>query len=106
MPLVSKREAAQRDLVEHFVYPAENAGLNITDRFLNCAESSFVDLARQPMMGSPLKLKHTDMANSRKWRVKDFEHHLVFYEPRLDGVSIVRVLHAASEWWRLPGFED
>jgi toxin ParE1/3/4 len=29
----------------------------------------------------------------------------VFYEPRPDGVSIVRVLHAASDWWGLLGFE-
>ncbi len=31
---------------------------------------------------------------------------LVFYEQRPDGVSIVRVLHAASDWWSLLGFVD
>jgi toxin ParE1/3/4 len=30
---------------------------------------------------------------------------MVFYEPRQGGVSIVRVLHAASDWWELLGFE-
>jgi len=29
----------------------------------------------------------------------------VFYQPRPGGVSIVRVLHAASDWWSLLGFE-
>lgn len=106
MPIVSKRESAKRDLVEHFVYLAENAGLDVADRFLSSAESSFMDLARQPKMGAPLTLKHPDLANIRKWRVKDFDNHLVFYEPRPDGVSIVRVLHAASDWWALLGFED
>lgn len=38
--------------------------------------------------------------------MKDFNHHLVFYQPRPDGVSIVRVLHAASDWLSLRGFED
>lgn len=106
MPIVSKRESAKRDLVEHFVHLAENAGLDAADRFLSCAESSFNDLARQPMMGAPLTLKRPELADIRKWRVKDFDNHLVFYEPRPDGVSIVRVLHAASDWWGLLGLAD
>lgn len=106
MPVALKREAARRDLVEHFVYLAENAGLDVADRFLSCAESSFNDLARQPTMGAPLTLKHPDLAGMRKWRVKDFDNHLIFYMPRPDGVSIVRVLHAASDWWSLLGFVD
>ncbi|MDE2456328.1 MAG: type II toxin-antitoxin system RelE/ParE family toxin, partial [Burkholderiales bacterium] len=75
------------------------------DRFLSRAESSFDDLARQPMMGAPLNLGHADLGSLRKWRVKDFDNYLVFYEPRVDGVSIVRVLHAASDWWAAMGFE-
>ena len=105
MPVVRQREAARRDLVEHFVYLAENASLDTADRFLSNAEASFADLARQPGMGAPLNLKHPDLASLRKWRVKDFDNHLVFYEPRPDGVSIVRVLHAASDWWALLGLE-
>ncbi len=105
MPVVSKREGARRDLVEHFVYLAENAGVTVAERFLSRAEESFGDLARQPMMGAPLTLTHPELANIRKWRVKDFDNHLVFYEPRSDGVSIVRVLHAASDWWGLLGYE-
>jgi toxin ParE1/3/4 len=49
-------------------------------------------------MGVPLTLKNPAMANVRKWRVKGFDNHLIFYEPRPDGVSIVRVLHGASDW--------
>lgn len=106
MPTVTKREAAQRDLVEHFVYLAENAGLDVAERFLNNAEASFKDLAQQPWMGPPLALKSPRLTGIRKWRVKDFNNHLVFYQPRANGVSIVRVLHAASDWWGLLGFED
>jgi toxin ParE1/3/4 len=106
MPTVTQREAARRDLIEHFVYLAESAGLHVAERFLSRAESSFEDLARQPKMGAPLSLKHPELANIRKWRVKDFEHHMVFYEPRLDGVMIVRILHAASDWWSVVEFQD
>ena len=105
MPTVMQREAARRDLVEQFVYLAENAGLHIAERFLTNVEASFNDLARQPLIGAPVTLKHPDLAGMRKWRVTDFDNHLIFYQPRQDGVSIVRVLHAASDWWNLLGFD-
>jgi len=52
---VYKRAAARRDLVTHFVYLAENAGLDTADRFLANADRSFTELAEQPAMGSPLR---------------------------------------------------
>jgi toxin ParE1/3/4 len=78
MPVVRQHETASRDLVEHFVYLAENASLDTADRFLSNAQASFADLARQPGMGAPLNLKHPDLANVRKWWVKDFDKHLIF----------------------------
>ena len=105
MPRVFQRAAARRDLVEHFVYLAEHASLDTAERFLAHAEASFNDLAEQPMMGAPLTLKPPELAGVRKWRVKDFDNYLIFYLPRADGVSIVRVLYAARDWWSLLGFE-
>ena len=72
MPRVTQRESARRDLVEHAVHLAENAGLDMAERFLANAEASFNDLAQQPKMGAPLALKHPDLAKVRKWRVKGF----------------------------------
>jgi toxin ParE1/3/4 len=48
MPTVTFRESARLDLIEHFVYLAENAGVDVTDRFLVNAEAGFNDLANQP----------------------------------------------------------
>lgn len=31
---------------------------------------------------------------------------LIFYRPCEDGVAIVRVLHAAQDWWNLLGIGD
>ena len=106
MAEVRQRAAARRDLVEHFVYLAESAGLDTAERFLAQAEASFNDLATQPMIGAPLTLKHPELAGMRKWRVKDFDNFLIFYLPRPDGVSVVRVLYAARDWWGLLGIED
>ena len=101
MPKVYQREAARRDLLEHFVNLAENASLGTAERFLERAETTFDDLAGQPMMGAPLTLKRPELAGLRKWRVKDFDNHMIFYMPRPDGVSIVRVLYATRDWWGL-----
>lgn len=106
MPKIFRRMAARRDLVEHFVYLGENAGIETADRFLSSTETSFNDLATQPMIGSPLTVRNPALTGIRKWRVKGFENHLIFYLPRKDGISIVRVLHAAQDWWRLLGIED
>jgi toxin ParE1/3/4 len=103
MPKVYQRAAAERDLVEQFVYLAENAGLDVADRFLANAAASFNDLAGQPMMGAPLSLQNPLLAGLRKWAVRDFGDQLIFYLPRSDGVSIIRVLHAARDWWTLLG---
>jgi toxin ParE1/3/4 len=35
--------------------------------------------------------------------INGFETFPIFYVPREDGVSIVRVLHAAQDWWSLLG---
>ncbi|NOU09192.1 MAG: type II toxin-antitoxin system RelE/ParE family toxin [Nitrospira sp.] len=105
MPTVYQHAAAKRDLVEQFVYLAEEAGLDTAERFLTNAETSFNDLARQPMIGAPLTLHHPNLVGIRKWRITDFENHLIFYLPHPDGVTIVRVLHAARDWWGLLGIE-
>ena len=92
-----------RDLVEHFVYLADNAGIDTAERFLLSAEKSFNDLCQHPQMGAPLTLRSAKLTGLRRWPVSGFENILIFYLPRRAGVSIVRVLHAAQDWWRLLG---
>jgi toxin ParE1/3/4 len=105
MPNARQRAVARRDLVEHFVYLAENAGIETAERFLANAEATFNDLAGQPMIGAPLTSRNPALAGLRKLRVKDFENYLIFYLPRSDGVSIVRVLYGVRDWWNLLGIE-
>lgn len=103
MATVYRSAAARRDLIAHFIYLAENAGEAVAERFLKNAEVSFNDLAAQPGMGAPLTMRHPELDGLRKWQVREFDNVLVFYFPRNDGVSIVRVLHAAQDWWSLLG---
>lgn len=96
--MVFKRPAARRDLVGHYVYLAENGREDAANRFMSNAEASFDDLAQHRAMGSPMTLRRPELAELRKWRVKEFEDFLIFYLPRRDGVCIVRVLHATQDW--------
>lgn len=105
MAKVHQRAAARSDLVGHFVYLAEHAGLDVAERFIVNAETSFQELAERPMIGIALTLGHPNLTSIRKWHVRDFDNYLVFYQLRDDGVSIVRVLHGAQDWWRLFGWE-
>lgn len=84
MARLHKRASAKRDLVEHFVYLAEQGGKEAAERFLVQFEKGCAELARHPQMGRAL-----------------FENLLIFYEPRPGGVSIVRVLHGSRDWWSL-----
>lgn len=100
---IAQREAARRDLVEHYVYLAEEAGLDTAERFLSNTEVTFNLLAAQPHIGAPLSLSRPELAGLRKWRVDEFDNFLVFYLPRHDGISVIRVLHAARDWWAVLG---
>lgn len=103
MGRIYQRAAARRDLIGHYVYLAENAGEETAERFLEQAERTFADLAENRELGASLTLRHPQLAGLRRWRIRDFDRFLVFYFPRPDGVSIVRVLHASQDWWGRPG---
>lgn len=106
MPTIHQRAVARADLIDHFVYLAEHAGLDTAERFLAQVQTSFDDLARQPRMGAPLSLRPPELAGLRKWRVRDFDDHMIFYLPGPDGISVVRVLHAARDWYGLLGIGE
>ncbi|MBV8728169.1 MAG: type II toxin-antitoxin system RelE/ParE family toxin [Acidobacteriia bacterium] len=105
MSQVSKRATARRDLVQHYIYLAEQAGVETADRFLMKAEETFFDLAQMPAIGVGLPVRPEALKGLRKWQVKEFERFLIFYQPRETGICIVRVLYGTRDWWSLLGIE-
>jgi toxin ParE1/3/4 len=101
MARLRQHAAARSDLIEHFLYLAEEAGEAAAHRFLDEAEASFATLLRNPGIGAPVALRRPELAGLRKWRVSGFDNFLIFYLPKHDGVAVVRVLHAATDWWGL-----
>ena len=97
------RAKARRDLEAHYRYLYDEVDAETADRFLNAADLEFHKLAREPGLGPAVELDHTRLKRLRKWRVTGFPKFLIFYEPRAGGVSVVRVCHAAQDWWGLLG---
>jgi len=99
MGRVLLRPAARRDLVQHFAYIGENAGLNAAHRFISLARRTFGDLALSPGVGVPGKVRK--LPNLRMWRIRDFEKYLIFYHSVEDNIHIERVIHAARDYNRV-----
>lgn len=98
---VAIRAAARRDLAEHYQWLAAEAGVEVAERLLDSADLGFARLAEQPHVGPNAGSRLEALKAVRKWKMPGFPRIIIFYEPRSDGVSIVRVLHAAQDWWEI-----
>jgi toxin ParE1/3/4 len=107
MARVLKREAAKRDLVAQWVWYAENATIEVADRFLQASDNTLTLLATQPDSGSAFFVTKPELQGMRRFPVSDgFERILLFYFPLQDGVDLVRVVHGSRDLERplLEGF--
>ena len=102
MARIRKRDAAKRDLVRQWVWYAENASIEVADRFLEAADSTLATLARQPESGIRTFMTRPGLRGMRRFPVGDgFEQILLFYFPLPDGVDLVRVVHGSQNLERL-----
>src|SRR5258708_38855442 len=101
MSVVRKRRAANRDLTAQFVWYAENAGLDVADRFLQAADATLETLADMPESGIAVATDRHELAGMRRWQVKGFEKILLFYFPLRNGVDLIRVAHGSRDLERL-----
>ena len=97
---VIRRPAANRDLIDCFVYIGGDSEESAM-RFLRAADETFLELARMPGMGVATSFTDSRDRDLRRWRVRGFENFLIFYRPMEDGIEVIRVLHGAREMERL-----
>src|ERR1700680_1018710 len=96
-----QRTTARRDFINHYVYLAENAGVETAHRFRLAVESTYSDLAEMPGLGSPGKVRQGKHRSVRLWRVRGFEEYLIAYRPHPSGVAIERLIHAKQDYQRV-----
>jgi toxin ParE1/3/4 len=91
---ILKRESAKRDLIAQWVWYAENADVQTTDRFLNAVDSTASLLARQPDSGLRTFVQKPEIKGIRRFPLLDgFESIILFYLPLTEGIELVRVVH-------------
>jgi len=102
MARVLKREAARRDLTRQWIWYAENASIDVADRFLTAADNTLSLLSKQPEIGTVFFVRKPELQNMRRLPVSDgFGKILLIYFPLRDGVDLVRVVHGSRDLERL-----
>jgi toxin ParE1/3/4 len=99
MPEVRVDKLARRDILGHYLYLYEVAGVGVASQFDKDVNYTFNHLLRFQGMGTPVDTERTRLKGLRKWRVSDFEQYLIFYLPKPYGVRIVHVKHSSQNWW-------
>lgn len=93
---VTRKPAVLRDLIEQADYIAQN-NPEVALRFLQSADATFLFLAEAPELGTVCNFSNPELKDVRRWRVKGFDNHLIFYRAVEHGVDIIRVLHGARD---------
>ncbi|MFN5872426.1 MAG: type II toxin-antitoxin system RelE/ParE family toxin [Aphanizomenon sp.] len=71
--------------------------LDVSDRFLIAAETTFKQLAKTPAMGKLTDFPHPNLANIRQQSIKGFRKYLIFYRITESEIDILRVIHGARD---------
>jgi toxin ParE1/3/4 len=86
MPEVRKHPRAEADLIDIWLYIAEDSPEN-ADGLLDRFDATFARLAEFPDMG---RARPRLAPNLRSFSVSEY---VIFYRPVQDGIEVVRVLH-------------
>ena len=101
------RPRARLDLLEQFLYLAEQATVAAAERYFAAVDRTCARLAAQPSSGTPYDSGVPRLEGMRRTPVSGFTAYLVFYMPRARGIEVVRVLHGARDIERLfAGLDD
>jgi toxin ParE1/3/4 len=94
--IVTRSEAAQRDLEGHVDYFDERSR-EVAQRYLHAVSKTFDFLAANREAGQLCHFNNAATEGLRVWPVESFRNYLVFFRPTDDGVVIERVLHGARD---------
>ena len=90
MSRVTRRPQAEADILEIWDFIAEDSVAE-ADRWVDRLDAKFELWATQPMMGRP----RDELAQGL--RSLTFGRYVIFFEPMLEGIDVVRVLHGSRD---------
>lgn len=97
MRKVSFRPRAWEDIQESAEYLADEASVEIAERFLDAVVELAQRLAGRPQIGAPCLFNNPQLRGVRRLPVIGFEKWLVFYQAPDGAVEVIRVLHGARD---------
>jgi toxin ParE1/3/4 len=83
--------------LEQFVYFAEEAGVDLAQRYFSAVDQTCALLVKQPQIGATYESGFPELEGLRRIPVKGFENYLIFYLPCSGGIDVIRVLHGARD---------
>jgi toxin ParE1/3/4 len=95
------RDAARRDLVDYYEYFVEFSDRATADRFRSAIDSVLQQLAAMPHLGVARQFRNAELAGTRMWPVRGFREFIIFYRPIVDGIEVLRLLHAKRDYRRI-----
>ena len=94
---VGQRPRAELDLLEQFIYFAEEGGLALAERNFAAVDATCFQLADHPPIGVLYDAGIPGLEGLRRFPVKGFKNYLVFYLPRERGIEVIRVFHGSRD---------
>ena len=91
------RPRARLDLLDQFLYLAEQATVAVAERYYAAVNRTCARLAGQTLSGTLYDSGVARLEGMRRVPVSGFGAYLVFYVPRGKGIEVVRVLHGARD---------
>lgn len=92
-------DEARRDLDRYTLWLRTEADAEVAERFARAAIQTFQKLAQTPRLGPAQPSGQAALGELRKWRIDGFAKALMFYRPIEGGIEVLRVVHAAEDWW-------
>lgn len=94
---VTFRPRARLDLLEQFLYLADQATVKVAERYFTAVDRTCARLAKQPLSGTPYDSGAARLEGIRRVPVSGFTTYLLFYVPSGGGIAVVRILHGARD---------
>ena len=91
------RDRATQDLRLQANYILEQGNRKAAEKFLECAELTFSQLAKTPKIGKKVLLLTSNQREIRQWRIKNFQDYLIFYQIQEEYLEVLRILYGARD---------
>jgi toxin ParE1/3/4 len=93
---ITVRPQASQDLDDHFTYIAQSNS-EAALRFFDAARLTIAQIARMPGIGVVYPVQSASLQSLRKWPVKGFRQHMIFYLDLPEVVEVVRILYGSQD---------